>query len=147
MIELDPTCDWLDELPLSAGPPDLRMGLRALDINHWLPVDSKTPEELELRGRLIDEHDGLVRLVPGHDDAVEELLSLAEIQLGRNIERTVDTALEQLARVIPDDVLLMWRDDTHWRLIGGFLVFSQPLDDRGETRPNDRQHSCPGRGL
>lgn len=123
MIDLDPASDWLDDLPLVPGPPDLRMGTRNLDISTWLPTDSKTEAELQLRRELLAQHDGLVRLVPGHDDAVSELMSLAGIHLGRAFPATSRPPLEQLALSVPDDVLLMARDAEHWRLIGGALLF------------------------
>lgn len=122
-VEIDPAADWLDDLPLVPGPPDLRMGTRSLDIRHWLPVDSKTPDELLLRRQLLADNDGLVRLVPGHDDAVEELMSLAEIHLQRRFEPSDAPRLEQLAVSVPDDVLILWRDHAHWRLVGGTLLF------------------------
>lgn len=122
-VEVDPTADWLDDLPLSAGSPDLRMGTRALDITKWLPVDTHTSAELELRKTLLETTDGLVRLVPGHDDAVDELMSLASIHLRRPIEPSSLSPLEQLAISVPDDILLMWRDHAHWRLVGGALLF------------------------
>lgn len=121
--QIDPTCDWLDDLPLVPGPPDLRMGLRSLDIHHWMPVDDKTPSELELRRQLLDTHDDLVRMVPGHDAAVDELMSLVGIHLRRPFPPSEESPLEQLAVSVPDDVLLLWRDHAHWRLVGGALLF------------------------
>lgn len=123
ITEIDPAADWLDDLPLVPGPPDLRMGTRSLDIHHWMPVDDKTTEELALRRALLAEHDGLVRLVPGHEDGVEELMSLAGIHLGRAFEPSMSPPLEQLAVSVPDDVLLLWRDHASWRLVGGALLF------------------------
>lgn len=122
-VEVDPTADWLDDLPLHAGSPDLQMGTRALDITKWLPVDAHTAAELVLRETLLETYDGLVRLVPGHDDAVDELMSLAGIHLRRPFEPSSLSPLEQLAISVPDDVLLLWRDHAHWRLVGGALLF------------------------
>lgn len=122
-VPIDPTADWLDDLPLVPGPPDLRMGTHALDIREWFPVDAHTATELELRRRLLEEDDSLVRLVPGHEDAVEELMALAGIHLGRRLAPTGVASLEQLAVSVPDDVLLLWRDHAHWRLVGGALLF------------------------
>lgn len=116
--------DWLNDLPLAPGPPDLRMGTRALDIADWLPVDDLTPGELVLRRELLAEHGSAVaRMVPGHERGVEELLSLVEIHLGGRLDRTVGTPMEQLAVSIPDDVLVLWRDEKSWRLVGGALLF------------------------
>lgn len=123
MIAVDPAVDWLDDLPLVPGPPDLRMGTRNLDLSTWLHADSKTEGELQLRRELFAQHDDVVRLLPGHDDAVAELMSLAGIHLGRAFTPTSRPPLEQLALAVPDDVLLMARDAEHWRLVGGTLLF------------------------
>lgn len=138
-MPIDQTADWLDDLPLSPGPPDLRMGTRALDIDEWLPVDAHTPGELTLREEILAQNDGLVRLVPGHDGAVEELMALAGIHLGRQFRPTNLPRLEQLAISVPDDVLLLWRDHAHWRLIGGALLFGNrwTIEDKlGRTVAN-----------
>ncbi len=123
-VEVDPAAEWLDDLPLIPGPPDLRMGTRALDITRWFPVDTQTASELALRKCLLEADDGLVRLVPGHDDAVDELMSLAGIHLRRPFEPSSLPPLEQLAISVPDDVLLLWRDHAQWRLVGGALLFA-----------------------
>ena len=122
-VQIDPAADWLDDLSLVPGPPDLRMGTRALDIRQWLPVDVHTSSELALRRSILDARDGLVRLVPGHERAVEELMALAGIHLGRRFPPMNVAPLEQLAVSVPDDVLLLWRDHAHWRLVGGTLLF------------------------
>ena len=136
----NPFCDWLHDIPLAPGPPDLRMGTRSLDIAQWLPVDEKTPSELQLRRELLREHGSSVaRMVPGHDKGLEELLSLVEIHLGGRLDRTAGTPMEQLAVSVPDDVLVMWRDDKHWRLVGGALLFPNhwTLDEKmGKTLAN-----------
>jgi len=115
--------DWLDELALAPGPPDLRMGLRSLPAERWLPTDSFTAAELRQRARLLDEHDDLVLLDAGWDHAVDELQSLIEVQRGRPVERGPWTPLEAAARAVPDDLLLMADTGDGWRLVGGALVF------------------------
>jgi hypothetical protein len=123
----DPSCDWLDELDVSPGPPHLRMGLRTLPIEKWLPTDAHTPHELEHKARLLDEHTDLVQLDDGWDHAIEELIGLMEISLGQRIDRRAATSAHELldaaGRAVPEDLILMARDDEAWRLIGGSLVF------------------------
>ena len=119
----DERFEWLDELPLPIGRPDLQMGLRATSIDRWLPVDSSTPVELRRRAELLDAHSGLVRLDPGWEDAVDELLTMMERHLGRGIGRDGSSGLDAAARAVPDDILLMADQGDGWRLVGGALVF------------------------
>ncbi len=131
------SADWLYDLPLAPGPPDLRLGTRALDISTWLAADEHTPKELQLRRDILAQHGSSVaRMVPGHEKGLEELLSLAEIHLGDRLDRSAGSPMEQLAVSAPDDVLVMWRDEKNWRLIGGALLFPNQwtLDDKiGKT--------------
>lgn len=123
---IDRRHDWLTELPLTAGPPDLRMGVHPLDVSRWLPADQYTASELELRRQLIVEHHDFVHMQPGHDLALEELLSLVEIHIGDRLV-TDGSPIERLALSVPDDILLMHRsgegESGEWRLVGGALLF------------------------
>ncbi len=135
-----PSADWLRDLPLAPGAPDLRMGTRSLDVTDWLPVDDKTAAEIELRRALLAEHGSdVARIVPGHETALTELTSLIEIHLQRRLEPSVGSPIEQLAVATAEDILLMWRDEKHWRLIGGTLLFPNQwtLDEKiGKTLAN-----------
>ena len=123
---IDRRHDWLTELPLTAGPPDLRMGVHPLDVARWLPVDQCTASELELRRQLFVEHHDFVHMESGYDTGLEELLSLVEIHIGDRLV-TDGAPIERLALSVPDDILLMHRDGEgesgEWRLVGGALLF------------------------
>lgn len=119
----DGVFDWLAELPLPVGPPDMHMGLRVLSPDQWLPTDALTPVELRWKAELLDAHSGLVMLDAGWEHAVDELLSLMERHLGTRLDRGRRTPLEAAARAVPDDLLLMANEGDGWRLIGGALVF------------------------
>ena len=123
----DPNCDWLDTLELPPGPPHLRMGLRTLPIDRWLPTDANTAAELARKAELLERHDDLVLLDDGWDHAIDELVGVMEISLGRRIDRRGAQdgreLLDAAGRAVPEDLLLMARDDDAWRLIGGSLVF------------------------
>ncbi len=126
-MSTDPGCDWLDQLDMPPGPPHLRMGLRTLAPDQWLPTDAHTPAELARKASLLDRHDDLVLLDDGWDHAVEELVGVMEVALGHRIDRRDATSaielLDAAGRAVPDDLILMARDDEAWRLIGGSLVF------------------------
>ena len=100
------------------------MGTRALDVTRWLPTDDQTAAEIELRREILATHGAdVVRVIPGHETAITELTSLVEIHLRRRFHESDVPAMEQLALVTAEDMLLMWRDDSHWRLVGGTLLF------------------------
>ena len=102
------------------------MGVHPLDVSRWLPVDQYTASELELRRQLFVEHHDFVHMESGYDTALEELLSLVEIHIGDRLV-TDGSPIERLALSVPDDILLMHRDNDaaqgEWRLVGGALLF------------------------
>ncbi len=121
--------DWLKSIPVPAGPPDLRMGTRALDVAGWLAADALVDDELALRAELLAAHRDFVHIDPGHGAALDELRSLVEIHIGNRLRRDLDDPIEQLALSVQEDVLLMDRvpdetDGGSWRLIGGTLLFA-----------------------
>lgn len=111
--------DWLDELPITPGPRHLRMGVRGLSDGPWLIRDELTDAELELKANLLAEHDSLVMLDEGFDDAAAELVSA----MGIVADGPVIDRLEAACRLVPEDVLLMAQQDSKWELVGGWLVF------------------------
>ncbi len=124
----DSNYDWLGELPLPPGSPDLRMGTRGIDEADWLPTDHKTEEELVRRSRLLVEHPQFAQMLPGHEQPLAELLSLVEHDRGSELRigpvvPEVRSELSNLAVTVPEDVLLMVRNDAHWFLAGGVLLF------------------------
>ena len=66
------------------------MGVHPLDVSRWLPADQYTASELELRRQLFVEHHDFVHMQPGHDLALEELLSLVEIHIGDRLVTDVN---------------------------------------------------------
>ena len=124
----DPNYDWLSELPLPPGDPFLRMGTRGLDEALWLTTDHRTAEELELRSRILREYPEHAQLLTGHDDALAELIDCVVAFRGEplTIGPVVDgvrSELADLAVTIQEDVLFMVRNDEHWYLAGGVLMF------------------------
>ncbi len=135
--QTDPRHDWLRDLPLRPGPPELRLGTRALDLDTWLAPDTETDEQLRLRAALLAAHDGLVRIVDGHDALVEELSGLLSIHLQRPVGTAIGdveatTGLIDIAKAIQDDIFLLAPTTTGWTLVAGALVFPNhwSLDDK-----------------
>jgi hypothetical protein len=69
--------DWLEELPLSPGPPFLKMGVQPLDLATWLVPDAAHDTEMALRRQLVDErHEEVFAALEDTEDAGAETLSL-----------------------------------------------------------------------
>lgn len=123
----NPNYDWLDDLPLPVGDPFLRMGTRGIDEADWLTVDHKTTEELKLRKDLLLQHPEFAQLVDGHDDQLAELIEHVEAFRGPlapgPTDSPVRSELANLAVSIQEDVLFMVRNEEHWYLAGGVLLF------------------------
>lgn len=74
--------EWLDELPLEAGPPHVRVGTRRVAASEWLVTDGRRPTELALKDRLLAERRSEVVAVavadhrPATDRAQAEALTL-----------------------------------------------------------------------
>ena len=104
------------------------MGTRGIDEADWLIVDHKTEEELVRRSRLLIEHPDYAQLLPGHGAALAELIALVEtdrastLRMGPRPEG-VQSELADLAVTVPEDLLIMVRNDEHWALAGGVLLF------------------------
>ena len=129
----DPAFDWLTDLPLAPGAPDLRMGTRSLDEADWLTVDSYAAAERELRASLLAEHPDHAQLLDGHGDALGELIELVETHRGESLATGPDvdgvpTQLSDLAVSIVEDVLLLAHNEDHGYLAGGVLLFPDQWD-------------------
>ena len=124
----DPNYDWLGDLPMPVGDPFLRMGTRGIDSADWLTVDHKTADELVLRRGLLLEHPEHAHLLDGHEDELVELIEQVEafrestLADGPSVSG-VCAELSNLAVSIQEDVLFMVRNDEHWYLAGGVLLF------------------------
>ena len=118
---------WLDELDLRPGPPFVRMGTHALDLDRWLMADEAREMELALRARLIDERGTEVFDVrPGSDDAGAEVLELVtgwSRARGFGDPPPAAHPLEAAARHVQEDLCLMVQRDGDWHLDAGALCF------------------------
>ncbi|NNE75354.1 MAG: DUF3445 domain-containing protein [Acidimicrobiales bacterium] len=116
--------EWLDELPLQPGPPDLRMGLRNADLDQWLLFDDRSRAELALKADLLEHHDDVVLLQPGHEAAAGELLAEVERFVGAPASGSDGpAALRASALLATEDQCLMADSGDGWRLVGGSLLF------------------------
>ncbi len=142
---------WLDELPTTDGPPDLRMGLRRIDEDAWLPADALSELELRHKPQLIADNPDMVLSEPVADDACSELLSLIATATGKIATATskdvdvstrlrADTelsAIDAAGRLVPEDLVVLLPDTAGvYRVVAGSVVFPnqwQLVDKIGTT--------------
>jgi hypothetical protein len=134
-------------MPVEAKPWRLRMGLRPLELQRWLEVDSNRSEELAIKHRLLgspDTHSQVVANLPGSEVAGKELLDLVLEHLSRHhpglVTATPDGKLieestglvvdpehlhpvDAAARLVQEDLCLMTRAGTQWVLGSASVCF------------------------
>ncbi len=121
--------DWLDELDLTPGPPNLKMGTRAVDVNDCLRLDQFRESEISLRNRLLDEQRGVVFAARASaDDASLETLDLVRRFLAGRGEPAPALSghihpLEAAGRLVQEDLCLMMNRDNDWHLDAAVLCF------------------------
>ena len=131
--------DELDRLSVHSGEPHQRMGTRAIDEAGWLVVDDLREEELALRRRLwCEATDEVVTILPGSGAACLEAAGAVDAWLaehghprpagdadGRPTGDHLPPA-EPLVRAglaVQDDLCVMERDESGWRLTAGIVCF------------------------
>ncbi len=135
--------------PFLDGPWRLAMGLKALDLRDWIEIDTSFAAQLAKRRALIEERrdDAVCLALPESRVGQAEVLTLLLDHLPARfpeIYRRSPTAIENLAtgerfeleleawreaplelsgRLIQEDLCLMRRGETGYRLIAGVLCF------------------------
>lgn len=131
-----PENDWLDELPLDAGPPWLSMGVRALDTACWLVVDDRYRAEVAEKDRLMAERPADVfAALPGTEDACEEVRDVVTDWMAANHPDLLDLRfghladrgchpLDLAARLVQEDLCVMVEhEDGAYRLDAASVCF------------------------
>lgn len=130
-----PPCPpWLDDLVLTAGPPWLSMGVRALDLRTWLIRDERYDAEVALKARLRAERPdevfaaGESAMTPSQE--VLELVQAWWARHGGGWEPTLPPSeaaalhpLDHAGRLVQEDLCLMVRYDDTYRLDAASLCF------------------------
>ena len=110
--------------------PLFKIGLTQLDLRQWFEIDDQLADYRTERDRLAaSERQNVLRLEPGTEAAQAEVRRLIEANLRENHpdvafpEDSGGPDLLEAARLVQDDLVLMRRDDSGWRLVGAALFF------------------------
>jgi dimethylamine monooxygenase subunit A len=116
-------------VPLEPRGWRMAMGLRPLDLDHWLEVDERRAEELALKRELLDRaYDVVVASKPAGDEGSRELLDevlrfLEVHQPEVSIEvREGEHPVVAAARLVQEDLCVLVRSD-QWRLQAACVCF------------------------
>lgn len=116
-----------------------RIGVRPLDPADWLLGGPDLAAALAEKARLFSDcRDAVFMAEPASLAAQREVLDLVRTHLARPLEDSDDPPLLAAARLVAEDLLLLFRDETGWRLGAAALCFpsswvlaekfGQPLD-------------------
>jgi hypothetical protein len=126
------------------GPHRLQIGLKPLAWDAWIEDQWDFADQLIERQRVVDEETDVLASTVGNDDAVDELLDLLYEELprilpqhyavtpqglfvralGSVLSRACPSAIERVARLVPDDFCLMRADEAgKYRLVAAALCF------------------------
>ncbi|MFT5392675.1 MAG: hypothetical protein ACI8PT_002873 [Gammaproteobacteria bacterium] len=129
---------------VTPGPHRLQIGLKPLALDAWIEDQWDFADQLIERQRLVDEKTDVLASTGGHDEVVDELLDLLHEELPRILPqhyvmtpqgllvralgsvfpRECPSAIERVARLVPDDFCLMHADETgKYRLVAAALCF------------------------
>ncbi|MDW3220292.1 MAG: DUF3445 domain-containing protein [Acidimicrobiales bacterium] len=113
--------------PILSPPFRWRMGVRSLGAPEWLQPDDRRADDLARKTATLAEpgSDGL-RFVPGSEPAAQEVLDLVAADLARRglALSTIGThPIDIAGRSVQEDLCLLERDDTAWRLTAGSVCF------------------------
>jgi hypothetical protein len=116
-------------LPLESKGWRMAMGLRPLDLDHWLEVDDRRDDELEQKRQLLDTaFDVVVATNPEGDEGSRELLAeVTRFLDAHHPELTIEVRREEhpivaAARLVQEDLCVLVRSDV-WRLQAACVCF------------------------
>jgi len=128
--------------PYDGSSKLFEIGLKPLELADWIDVDERLQEYLDEKGRLIAAaRDEVFAAQAGTEDAQREVLELlvahlparfpeiyrregdAMLVAGRRVDLTETPALLAASRLVEDDLVLMRRGETGWRLAAGCVCF------------------------
>ncbi len=132
--------------PYDGSSKPFTIGLKQLDLNEWLDVDAVLPKYLDEKKRLTaDEYPNIVVSETGSENAQQEVLeliadhlcvhfphiyrrngALIEVMPARSLVDLNDRSITKLhlaASLIQEDLVLMRKGESGWRLVTASLCF------------------------
>jgi dimethylamine monooxygenase subunit A len=116
-------------IPLEPKGWRMAMGLRLLDLDHWLEVDERRDDELQQKRLLLDTaYDVVVATNPEGDEGSRELLAEVTRFLGEHAPqltldvRDDDHPVVAAARLVQEDLCVLVHSDV-WRLQAACVCF------------------------
>lgn len=116
-------------VPLEAKGWRMAMGLRPLDLAHWLEFDEHVEDDLAQKDRLLDrDFDVVVATNPEGDEASRELLGEVRSFLAAHRPESVrvtprgEHPIVEASRLIQEDLCVLVREDA-WRLRAACVCF------------------------
>lgn len=128
--------DWVDDVvpPFQRSPFVWSMGVRPLELDHWLILDDDLDADRMLKSTLLrDRHDDVVAVMPRSEPAAQEVLDLITAHLAaRGIEvppfSDDSHPIERAARLVQEDLVLLERDADDWRMTAACVCFPTRWD-------------------
>jgi hypothetical protein len=146
--------------PYDGSSPLFRIAAKPLDPDDWFEPDHACADKLRAKAELIATRYGdVAAALPGSAAAQAELLAMLTAHLATRFSQRVATALDDVqtddampllraARMVQDDLLLLERDQSGWRLTAGVLCFpsSWSLHEKLGQRLDAIHEPVPGFG-
>ncbi len=131
--------------PPSDGKPfRLNMGLRSLELAHWLEAgEDLTPQIIERQHLIESSREVVYQELPGYKGAIAELVqriienlqvfhdrdytftsnTLKHLPTDSTVSLNSEDVLLQLASVIAEDLVVLSREEDEWKIVAGAVIF------------------------
>jgi dimethylamine monooxygenase subunit A len=130
--------------PNDGKPFRLNMGLRSLEPAQWLESgDDLTPQIIERQELIESAREVVYQELPGYKAAIKELVDRIVVNLKEfhdrdytftsntitylptdtTISLNADDVLLQLASIIAEDLVVLAREDSEWKIVAGAVIF------------------------
>ncbi len=130
--------------PNDGKPFRLNMGLRSLEPAQWLESgDDLTPQIIERQELIESAREVVYQELPGYKAAIKELVdrivvnlkefhdrdytftsnTITHLPTDTTISLNADDVLLQLASIIAEDLVVLAREDSEWKIVAGAVIF------------------------
>ena len=111
-------------VPYNEIPPAFSIGLKPVNPNNFIQIDDDLNKYLRIKKKLYKKQFGDVFMEePNTKNAQEEAVGLIKKSIDQEIPETRLAPLAEAALHIQDDLVIMRRDESGWRLVVGAVCF------------------------